>query len=160
MFAELIARLTHPRPAPLPDLDARRALGALLVRVAKADASYAVEEIRRIDRILGASFGLNPVAAARLRAEAERLEHVAPEDGRFAAAVAAAVPQEARESVLAALWQVALADGAETPEELAYVHRVAERLGLDVASEARSHDRAAGSAGTIVPDLGPPQPKR
>ena len=152
MFAELISRLLAPRPAPLPELDGRRALAALLVRVAKSDGSYAVEEIRRIDRILGQSFGLNPVAAARLRAEAERLEHIAPEDGRFTRAVREAVPQAERETVLAALYQVARADGDERPEETAYVHRVAERLGLDTATEERAQRRAAG--GTVVPDLG------
>lgn len=152
MFAELIARLTHPRPAPLPELDARRALAALLVRTAKSDGAYAVEEIRRIDRILARSFRLNPVEAARLRAESERLEHVAPEDGRFSDAVRAAVATEERETVLAALWQVARADGLETEAELAYVHRVAERLGLDAEAERRARATAAGH--TVVPDLG------
>ena len=152
MFAELIARLTAPRPKPLPELDGRLALAALLVRVAKADANYAVEEIRRIDRILARSFGLNAVEAARMRADGDRLEHVAPEDGRFAAAICEAVDAAERENVLAAIWQVALADGAETSEELAYVHRVAERLGLDAAAEGRARAQASGH--TVVPHLG------
>ena len=52
MFAEFLRRLTAPAPEPLPDSDARLALSALLVRIAKSDGIYAAEEIRHIDRIL------------------------------------------------------------------------------------------------------------
>lgn len=152
MFSELIARLTHPRPAPLPPLDGRLALAALLVRVAKSDENYAVEEIRRIDRILARSFSLNPVEAAQMRAKAERLEHVAPEDDAFAAAVCETVRQEDREQVVSALWQVAQADGHETPQELAYVHRVAEALGLSPEAEHRAHHQSTGPS--VIPDPG------
>jgi len=152
MFADLIARLTAPRPTALPELDARRALAALLVRVAKSDGAYAVEEIQRIDRILAQSFAMNAVQAARLRAEAERLEHVAPEDGRFTAAVREAIAAEDREAVLAGLWHVVRADGAESAEELGYVHRAAERLGLDAAAEERA--RATQPNCAVIPDPG------
>ena len=37
MFADFLRRLAGPQPAPLPDADARLALTALLVRVARAD---------------------------------------------------------------------------------------------------------------------------
>ena len=74
MFGDLLRRLTAPEPEPLHDMDARLALAALLVRLAKADDDYAVEEIRRIDRIIASRYGLNPVDAAKLRADAEDLE--------------------------------------------------------------------------------------
>ena len=37
MFGELLKRLTQPEPEMLPDEDARLALTALLVRIARAD---------------------------------------------------------------------------------------------------------------------------
>ena len=40
MFADFLKRLVEPGPAPLPDADARLALTALLVRVARSDESY------------------------------------------------------------------------------------------------------------------------
>ena len=143
MFNDLLRRLTAPHPAPLPELDGRLALGAMLVRVAKSDGSYAVEEIQRIDRILAQTYELNPVEAARLRADSERLETVAPEDGRFTDAVRACTDKEDREAILVELWQVILADGVERIEEDTYLHRAAERLGLDEAAIERAHKEAA-----------------
>ena len=52
MFGDLIKRLTAPAPEILPDEDARRALAALLVRVAKADGQYDAAEISHIDQVL------------------------------------------------------------------------------------------------------------
>ena len=50
MFADLLRRITAPDPDQLPDPDARLALTALLVRVAKSDGDYAVEEKERISK--------------------------------------------------------------------------------------------------------------
>jgi uncharacterized tellurite resistance protein B-like protein len=71
---ELLRRLLAPEPARLPDPDARLALAALLVRIARTDGLYAAEEVERIDRVLALRHGLDPFAAAKLRAEAEALE--------------------------------------------------------------------------------------
>ncbi|MFV0360550.1 TerB family tellurite resistance protein [Tropicimonas sp.] len=145
MFTQLLNRLFSPHPVPLPELDIRHALAGLLVRTAKTDGSYHFEEIRRIDRILAATFDLNPVEAARLRAGSERLEAQAPEDGRFARAVRERVETGRRIAVLAAMWRVALSDGVERAEEHAYLDRAAARLGLDEDEAARARE-AAGRA--------------
>lgn len=140
MFTDLLNRLFQTDPAPLPELDGRRATAALLVRTAKADGEYHFEEIQRIDRILAATYDLNPVQAAQLRAESERLEAQAPEDGRFAAKVRERLDREHREAVLVAMWRVAMADGVGLEPEEAYLSRAANRLGLDqdVARRARA----------------------
>lgn len=150
MFTDLLHRLFQSDPAPLPELDGRHALAGLLVRTAKTDGLYSVEEIRRIDRILGATYGLNPVEAAQLRAGAEKLEAQAPEDGRFAAAVRERLDAEHREAVLVAMWRVALSDGVEKAEEEAYLGRASERLGLD--ADAVSRARAAAQAADPLED--------
>jgi len=58
MFQKLLQGLMAPDPAPLPDTDARLALAALLVRIARSDNDYAQSEIDRIDRILAARYAL------------------------------------------------------------------------------------------------------
>ena len=65
MFSHLLRSIKGNKPKDLPEPDAKLALGALLVRVAKSDRNYNVQEIRRIDRIFQQIHGLNPVAAAK-----------------------------------------------------------------------------------------------
>ena len=73
MIADLIRRLTATDPAPLPNGDARLALAALLVRVARTDGDYAAIEQLQIDRALAHRYALSDSAATALRAEAEAL---------------------------------------------------------------------------------------
>lgn len=131
MFGDLLKRLTQPEPGLLPDEDARLALAALLVRVARVDGEYAPSEAQRIDRILMARFGLTPFEAPKLRAEAERLEAEAPDTVRFTRAIKDAVPYEDREGVIEALWSVVLADGVRDHEEDALLRLVANLLGVN-----------------------------
>ncbi|MGX9856352.1 tellurite resistance TerB family protein [Limimaricola variabilis] len=143
MFADLLRRLTDPAPARLPDADARLALGALLVRIARADGHYSPEEARRIDRILGARYRLDPAAAARLRADCEVMESEAPDTVRFTRAIKDAVSYEDREAVIEALWEVVLADGERDDEEDALMRMVAPMLGVSDPDSAHARQRAA-----------------
>jgi len=131
MFADFLKRLTQPSPAPLSEFDARLALAALLVRVARADNDYAPEEKARIDRILAARFDLDGAASAALRAEAEALEAEAPDTVRFTRAIKDAVAYEDRLGVIEALWSVVLADGARDDHEDALLRMVANLLGVN-----------------------------
>jgi uncharacterized tellurite resistance protein B-like protein len=143
MFNALIARLKgHTPEAPLPRLDIRLAVAALLVRMAKADEHYAVEEIAAIDAILARAHGLNPVEAAKLRADAERIEAAAPDTGEVIAMVQAHTPYEDRAALFDALWDVGLADRALRPQEQAFLAAMATALGLtpdDADAAARRH---------------------
>ncbi len=131
MFLDLINRLTQPRPEPLRDDDARLALAALLVRIARSDGDYATAEIRRIDRILATRFGLSPEAASALRQDAEEVERQAPDTVRFTRAVKEAVPYDDRAAVIEALWEVVLADGIRDRQEDALLRLVADLLGIN-----------------------------
>ena len=131
MFADFLRRLTAPEPETLPDEDARLALAALLVRIARSDGDYVDEEVRRIDRILQARYGISPFEATRLRRDAEGLEAEAPDTVRFTRAIKDAVPYEEREAVLEALWEVVLADGERDHEEDALLRLVAPMLGVN-----------------------------
>jgi len=131
MFADFLKRLTQPDPAPLPDGDARLALCALLVRIARSDGNYAAGEVARIDRIIATRYALSADATRTLRHEAEALEGEAPDTVRFTRAIKAAVPYVDREGVIEALWEIVLADGVRDQEEDALLRLVADLLGVN-----------------------------
>lgn len=145
MFADLLKRLTQPgADQPLPDSDARLALAALLVRLARADGHYAPEEVNRIDRILMSRYALTPHAVIALRKEAEVLESEAPDTVRFTRAIKDAVPYEERLGVIEALWQVALADGGRDQAEDALMRMVSNMLGVTDQDSAMARQRMQG----------------
>jgi len=130
MFENLLRRLMGPGAPRLPEPDARLALAALMVRVARADGHYDAREAALIDRLLARHFELPPAEAAALRASAEALEREAPDTVRFTRAIKDAVPHEEREKVVAALWAVALEDGVRDHEEDGFMRLVANLLGI------------------------------
>lgn len=142
MVFDLIRRLTEPAPQPLPEPDARTALAALLVRIARADGDYAAEEVARIDRILTARYAMSPFEATALRREAETLEAEAPDTVRFTRALKDAVPYEDRTSLIEALWEIVVADGERDPEENALLRTVAPLLGVTDQDSALARQRA------------------
>ncbi len=131
MFADFLKRLNQSEPAKLPDTDARLALTALLVRIARTDGEYADVEIARIDLINIKRHDLSPAQAAELRHQAEGLEKEAPDTVRFTRAIKDAVPYVDREGVIEALWEVVLADGVRENEEDALLRLVAHLLGVN-----------------------------
>ncbi len=98
MFGDFLRRLTAPDPSRLPDADARPALTALLVRIARSDNDYAASEVAQIDDIIRHRYGLSDAGARELREQAEALEAEAPDTVRFTRAIKDAVPYEDRRS--------------------------------------------------------------
>jgi len=131
MIADLLRRLTAPDPEPLPYHDARLALAALMVRIARSDGEYAQVEQAQIDRVLAHRYALSEPDARALRAEAELLEVEAPDTVRFTRAIKDCVPYEDRVHVIEALWFIVLADGARDHEEDALMRMVAPMLGVN-----------------------------
>ena len=135
MFDRLLKSLLAPAPEPLVDTDARLALTALLVRIARSDHDYARVEVDTIERILAERYRLDPAEVAQLLIEAEALEAAAPDTVRFTRAIKDAVPLEERTAVVEAAWEVVLADGDRSDEEDALMRMVASLLGVgDLAS--------------------------
>ncbi len=132
MFAALFSRLTGTSE-PDPELDAQFAIAALLVRLAKADAHYAFEEIAEIDRIVARTWELNPVAAMKLRAQAERIEADAPETSDLTQLVQDHTPYAQRVALFDALWDVSLADRKLHDDERNFLDAVAAALGIEPA---------------------------
>lgn len=143
MIQSFLSRLFSPQPSRLPDPDARVALAALMVRVARADGDYAVAEQARIDRVLAQHHGLSPQAATALRLEAEAFEAQAPDTVRFTRTLKEAVAFEDRSALMAALWSVALADGGRAAEEDGLMRLVSNLLGLTDVDSALARQRAS-----------------
>lgn len=135
MFASLLRGLLAPAPNRLPEADARLALAALLVRVARTDGLYASEEVERIENILMSRYDLNAFEVVDLREKAEKLETEAPDTVRFTRALKDAVPIEDRIGIIESLWSVALADGQRDAGEDQLLRLMANLLGVtDVES--------------------------
>lgn len=142
MFADLLRRLSaQSEPEQLSPEDARRALAALMVRLARSDENYTPEERSRIDRVLGETYGLASGAAVQLRTEAEADEAEAPDTVQFTRVVKAAVPYEQRESVVEALWRVAAADGINADEH-SFLRLVANLVGVSDKDSGLARQRA------------------
>lgn len=140
-FRALLNMLLDPGPTPLEDQDARMALTALLVRIARSDHNYADVEVDRIDRILKARYDLDLGEAIILREQAEALEAEAPDTVRFTRAIKEAVAFEDRIAVVESMWQVALADGTRDPEEDALLRLASNLLGINDVQNAAARQR-------------------
>jgi uncharacterized tellurite resistance protein B-like protein len=103
------------------------ALATLLVRIAKADKIYLFEEIRTIDDILQLAYDMSAVEAAQLRAEAERIEPLAPATEECAGRIRDGVEYDERLGLAVAMWDVVMADGVRKAEETEIV-RIAEGI--------------------------------
>ena len=143
MFQDLLNRLIQPNPAPITDGDARLALTALLVRVARSDHAYSGAEQRLIDEITRDRYGLSAADATALRAEAEAMEAEAPDTVRFTRAIKEAVAYEDRLDVIEALWKVVLADGQRAQEEDALLRLVTSLLGISDPDSAMARQRVS-----------------
>jgi uncharacterized tellurite resistance protein B-like protein len=141
MFADLLKRLTQPDPSQLPDEDARLALSALLVRVARADGYFDSDERALILQIIEARFGLKGELASNLLKQAEILEAEAPDTVRFTRAIKDAVPFDDRTAIIESLWQVVLADGVRDDAEDSLLRMVANFLGINDRDSALARQR-------------------
>lgn len=130
MFSDLIRRMTAPAPQTLSDPDARLALGAILVRLARTDGDYSADEVEHIDQLLMRRYGLNPTDAKALRIQCEALEAESPDTVRFTRAIKDAVSYDDRLAVIEAMWAVVLADGIRDNEEDSMMRMTVSLLGV------------------------------
>lgn len=129
MFADFLKRLTATAPDQMIDHDARLALGALLVRIARADGHFDAGEAAQIKTILETRYDL--ADASELLRECEGLEAEAPDTVRFTRAIKDAVAYEDRLAVIEAMWRVVLADGVRDAQENSLMRMIAPMLGVE-----------------------------
>lgn len=132
------------RPAEqssLPDPDAELALGALLVRVAKSDREYQVEEISLIDRILARLYQHNAIEAAKVRATCEKLHAAAPDTDTFGKLIRETTDLQERLAAMDALWEVVMADGEQKEGEIRIVEDARIAMGLSAKDSEDARNR-------------------
>jgi len=129
MFGDLLKKLTAPTPEPIVDTDARLALGALLVRIARSDEDYAEVEKDQIKAVLSSRYGLSDASALLL--ECEALEAQAPDTVRFTRAIKDAVAYEDRIGVVEDMWSIVLADGVRDAHENQIMRMVPPMIGVE-----------------------------
>lgn len=129
MFGDLLNRLLGPTEEPVADDDARVALGALLVRIARSDEDYAQVEKDQIKAVLQARYGLGDASA--LLTECEALEAEAPDTVRFTRAIKDAVAYEDRIGVVEDMWTIVLADGVRDAHENQIMRMVPPMIGVE-----------------------------
>ncbi|MDO5643781.1 MAG: TerB family tellurite resistance protein [Paracoccus sp. (in: a-proteobacteria)] len=149
MFRNLLSRLfDHDDTTPrLHGQDAEVAIAALLVRVARADDRYTPEEAAHIDRVLARRRGLGSAEAAERRLAAEMIEGEAPDTVRFTRQIKDRIALEERSGVLAALWEIAYADGKRSADEESLVRLVAGLLGINDRESALIRQRVLADMG-------------
>ncbi|NSY38470.1 TerB family tellurite resistance protein [Leisingera sp. ANG59] len=142
MLKKFFQAFRPSEPPALPDPDAELALGALLVRVAKSDRDYKLEEISLIDRILARLYQHNAIEAAKVRATCEKLHAAAPETDTFGRLIRETTGLEERLAALDALWEVVLADGNEHEGEITIIEDARKAMGLSYADSQKARARA------------------
>ncbi len=152
MFRNLLSRLLEPdTPAPLSSQDAEVAIAALLVRLARADDRYGQVEKARIDQVLARRRGLDGSAAAERRAAAEMIEAEAPDTVRFTRTIKDRIELAERHDIIAALWEIAYADGQRSADEESLVRLVSGLLGITDRDSALARQRALEMMGLSDP---------
>lgn len=141
MLRKLFQSFRPKEVQPLPDPDAELALGALLVRVAKSDRDYQLEEISLIDRILARLYQHNAIEAAKVRATCEKLHAAAPDTDTFGKLIRETTGLEERLAALDALWEVVLADGVQAEGEEKIVEDARKAMGLSYADSQTARER-------------------
>lgn len=143
MFKTLLNRLNgSASDEPLSTDDARLAMAALLVRVARADHDYAPAEIAVINALLMQRYDLDEAGADALRTEAEELEANAPDTVRFTRLIKEAVPYEERNAVAESLWRVVLADDERHHYEDSLLRLVVKLIGVSDRDSGLARQRA------------------
>ncbi len=138
MFGALLSRLLEPTEPQVADDDARLALGALLVRIARSDDDYAQVEKDQIKAVLAARYMLADATA--LLTECEALEAEAPDTVRFTRAIKDGVAYEDRIGVVEDMWAIVLADGVRDAHENQIMRMVPPMIGVeDQDSNAARH---------------------
>lgn len=145
MLSRILKLLKGHPVEPLPDDDARLALGALMVRITVEGDAQDEARNSRVDALLARMNGLGPAEAAQMRATCEKIEAEAPATRKFALLIRETVSFEARVEAQEALWHVVLTDGDGKPGEAdrAVILRMREALGLAKADCDAAQARAA-----------------
>ena len=144
MFDSLFKRLrAEPIPDPLEADDARLALAALLVRLARTDQDYAEVEKTQIDTILSKRYALSDTEAAALRVGAETVERTVGDTVHLTRLIKSAIPYIDRYALVVDLWRLVLADGSRDNAENQFLRLVTRLVGVNDVDSGMARQEAA-----------------
>ena len=124
-----------------PD-DARLAITALMIRVARSDDDYSKAELDNIISLISARFKLSNDEANELIKEAEIVEEQAPDTVRFTKSIKSAIDFDDRIAIIEDLWSVVLTDSFRDTNEDALIRTVVSLLGVSDKDSAFARQRA------------------
>ena len=124
-----------------PD-DARLAITALMIRVARSDDDYSKAELNNITSLISARFKLSNDEANELIKEAELVEEQAPDTVRFTRSIKSAIDFDDRIAIIEDLWSVVLTDSFRDTNEDALIRTVVSLLGVSDKDSAFARQRA------------------
>lgn len=124
-----------------PD-DARLAITALMIRVARSDDDYSKAELNNIINLISARFKLSNAEANELIKEAELVEEQAPDTVRFTKSIKSAIDFDDRIAIIEDLWSVVLTDSFRDTNEDALIRTVVSLLGVSDKDSAFARQRA------------------
>ena len=149
MSANWITRLKEAfsaRPEENPDITAETAVAALLLEAAGADDHVDDHEMAVAERAVARVFGLKADEAKTIVARAAQAREDAADIVRFTRAAKIAFAPTDRVALIEAVWEVVLADDEVTPDEDAYVRRLAGLIYVSDIERGAARKRAAARA--------------
>ena len=121
--------------------DARLAITALMIRVARSDNNFSEEELLNIKKLIKQRFKINSDDSNKLVEEAKLLEDQAPDTVRFTKSIKEAVAFEDRSALVEDLWSIVLTDSYRDANEDALIRTVVSLLGVSDKESALARQK-------------------
>ena len=143
MLKNILKIFTNETIIQLEPDDARLAIAALMIRVARSDDDFSDEEFINIISLVTKRFNLNHDKANELIKEAKVLEEQAPDTVRFTKSIKTAIAFEERSALVEDLWTIVLTDDYRDANEDALIRTVVGLLGVSDKDGALARQRAS-----------------
>jgi uncharacterized tellurite resistance protein B-like protein len=141
MLKNILKIFTNDNIIELETDDARMAITALMIRVARSDYDFTNDEFNNIIYLVKKRFDLTDEAANELISEAKLLEEQAPDTVRFTRSIKTAIAFEKRSALVEDLWSIALIDDYRDANEDALIRTVVGLLGVSDKDSALARQR-------------------
>jgi uncharacterized tellurite resistance protein B-like protein len=141
MLKNILKIFTNDNIIELETDDARMAITALMIRVARSDDDFTNDEFNNIIYLVKKRFDLTDEAANELISEAKLLEEQAPDTVRFTRSIKTAIAFEKRSALVEDLWSIALIDDYRDANEDALIRTVVGLLGVSDKDSALARQR-------------------
>ena len=143
MLKNILKIFNAETPVILEHNDARLAITALMIRVARSDNDFSEAEFLNIKKLASQRFELNIEETDKLIEEAKALEEEAPDTVRFTKSIKEAVAFEDRSALVEDLWAIVLTDDYRDANEDALIRTVVSLLGVSDKESALARQRVS-----------------